>query len=75
MVMEIKPHLKDIINDLQKYNALKIQLTIKINFISSRDTDKEQAMHSKSVHIEVMTYDNLEEIIRKLFDSLLSRYQ
>ena len=32
---KIKPYLKDIINDLKKYDTSKIQLTITINFISS----------------------------------------
>ena len=32
-------------------------------------------MHSKSDNIEVTTYDNPDEIIGKLFDSLFSRFQ
>ena len=32
----------------EKYDTLKIQLTIAINFISSEDTDEEPVMHSKS---------------------------
>ena len=39
-----------------------------INFISSKDTNKEQVMHSKSDNIEVMTYDNANEFIRETFD-------
>ena len=52
----------------------KIQLTIIINFISSNNTDKERAMHSKSDNIEFMICDNTEEVIEKLFKSLLNRY-
>ena len=52
----------------------KSQLTIAFNFISSKDSDKERTMHSKSDYIEVMTYDNLGKIIEELFDLLLSRY-
>ena len=38
---KIKPYLKDIINDLQKFGTGKIQLTIAINFISSTYTNEE----------------------------------
>ena len=32
-------------------------------------------MHSKSDNIEVMTYDDTNEVIRKMFESFLSRYK
>ena len=54
---KIKPYLKDIINDLQKSDTLKIQLTIAIKLISSKDIDEERVMHSTSDNMEVMTYD------------------
>ena len=57
-----KPYLKDIINN---------QLTIVINFISSKDIDKECLMHSKSDNIETMIYDKVDEVIQELFESLL----
>ena len=34
--------------NLQKYDTWKIQLTIVINFISSKYVDEERVMHSKS---------------------------
>ena len=37
---EIKPYLRDKILNLQKSDTWKIQLTIAINFISSKDVDK-----------------------------------
>ena len=37
---EVKPYLKDIINDFKKSETLKIQLTIAINFVSLKDTDE-----------------------------------
>ena len=33
---------------------MNIQLTIAINFISSKSTDEERVMHSKSDNIEIM---------------------
>ena len=38
---KIKPHLKDIINNIKKSDTWKIQLTIANNFISSIDNDEE----------------------------------
>ena len=52
-----------------------MQLTIAINFISSKDVDEERVMHSKSDNIELMLYDNANEVVNKVFESLLSRYQ
>ena len=72
---KLKSYLKDIIIDLQISGTWKIQLTIAINFISSEDINQEQTTHSKSDNIEVVTYGDANEIIEKLFDSLLSRYQ
>ena len=34
-----------------------------------------RVIHSKSDNNEVMTYNDLKEIIEELFESLLSRYQ
>ena len=49
---------------------MKVQLTIEINFICSKDNDEEQVMHRKSDSIEVMTYDNVNEVIKEIFESL-----
>ena len=54
ILIKLGPYLKDIINDLKKSDTWKIQLTIAINFISSKDNDKERVMHSKSDNIEIM---------------------
>ena len=67
--------MRDIIINLQKPDTWEIQLTIAINLISSKDLDEERVMHSKNENIEFMTYDNANEIVNELFESLLSRYQ
>ena len=46
---KIKPNLRDIIIDLQSSDTWKIQLTIAINFISSKDAEKEYVMHSEPI--------------------------
>ena len=43
----IKRKFEGIINDLQNPETWKIQLTIAIIFISSKDIDEERLMHSK----------------------------
>ena len=72
IVDEIKPNLKDI-NNLKKPDSWKTQLTIVINFISSKETDEEGVMHSKSDNI--MIYDKADEVIEELFELFLKRYQ
>ena len=65
---KIKPYLIDVIINLQKSDTWKIQLIIAINFISLK-------MLMKSKNIEFRLYDNANEVVNKLFKSLLSRYQ
>ena len=60
-------------NDLKKYDTWKNQLTIAINFMSSKDNDEERVMHSKNDNIKVMINNKTDEVIEKLFQSLLSR--
>ena len=67
--------MKDIIIDLQNYDTWKIHLTIAISFISSKDVDEERLMHAKSDNVELMSYDNVNDINDKLFQSIRSRYQ
>ena len=65
--------LQNIMIDLQKLDTWKIQLTMIINFISSKDTDEDCLMHPKVDDIEVTTYDDPKEIIEDVFESLPSR--
>ena len=43
----IKPYLEDIINNLQKSDNWKNQLTIAIKFVSPKETDKGDEMRPK----------------------------
>ena len=57
----------------------KIQLTITISFISSKDNnednDEERVMHTKSDNIEIMINGKADEAVEELFKSLCKRYQ
>ena len=51
-LIKTQPYLINIIIDLQNFEALKIQLTIAINFISSKNAEGEHLMHSNSGNIK-----------------------
>ena len=53
----------------------KIQLTMEINFISSKDPDETQTMHTKSNNVEIMIGSETDKIIEDLFESFLQKYQ
>ena len=70
---KIKPCLRDIIINPEKSDIWKIQLTVAINFNSSKDVDGEFVMQSKNNDMELVLYDNANEVVNELFESRLSR--
>ena len=60
---KIKPYLRDLIIDLQKYGIWKFQLTIAVNFLLSKDVDEERVMHLKRNNIDFLTYDNVNDVM------------
>ena len=58
-----------------QFEEWKIQLTMSINFISSKDSDETRNMHTQSNNIEIMVVSETDEIIEEFFKSLLQRYQ
>ena len=84
----IKPYLSDMINDHKTHSGnkavgyettlgeWKIQLTISIDFISSKDdSDETGNMRTDSDNIEIITGNVTNEIIEELLRSLLQKYQ
>ena len=71
----IRPYLSNMINDHKKRREWKIQLTMPINFISSKDSDETRHFHMKSNNIEIMMGNETDEIIEKICWSLLQNYQ
>ena len=61
--------MKDIRSNLKRSDTWKIQLAIAINFVSSKGTDKECEMHSRSDKIEITIYGKA-----KLFDNFLDHF-
>ena len=82
----IRPYLSDIINDHKtlknlshssnetQFGEWKIQLTMSINFISSKDSDETRNMHTKSDNIEIIMGSETNDIIEELRESLLQNY-
>ena len=72
----IKPYLSNIINNHK--DNWKIRLSMRINFVPSvdfEDSNKPSIMYTNSDNIVIMNDYEPEEIIEKLFKSLLERYQ
>ena len=67
--------MRNIIIDLQNSDTWKIQLTIAINFFSSKDDEEERVMHSKSDNVRSTYYNDANEVVDELFNSLNSGYQ
>ena len=59
----------------EKSDIWKIQLTIAINFMFSKENDGERVMNSKNDSIENMINDKENEDMEESFESLLSKYQ
>ena len=53
----------------------KIQLTIKISFVSVLDSTQFREMHTKSDNIEIMIGNETNDIITELFNSIFRKYQ
>ena len=72
---KVKPYLNDLIDNHGTQGEWKIQLTMVINFISSKDFEETGTMHTKTDNIEIMIGNETNEIIEELFNSLLQRYE
>ena len=80
----IKPYLSDIINDHKKstevtdyetqFGEWKIQLTMQMNFISSKDSGETCTMYVRSCNIKIIMGSETNDIIEELRESL-QKYQ
>ena len=67
----IKQYLSDIINNHKKW---KIQLIMRINFISSKDLRETCTMHTRTDNMKIMMGSETNDITEELFKSL-QKYQ
>ena len=59
----MRPYLSDIINDHKTEGEWKIQLTMTIDFMSSKDSEETRTMCTKNHNIEIMIGNETDEII------------
>ena len=55
------------INDLKTQGEWKVQLSIAINFFSSKDSKKTHTVHTKANNTEMMIGNETDEIIEKFY--------
>ena len=72
---EWKVYSGNIVINYKAQGEWKIQLTIIINFISSKDSDEICTSHTKSNNIEIMTGNDTHEIIEEFLEPFLQKYQ
>ena len=71
----IRPYLRDTINDYKTRRKWKIQLTMRINFISFRDSKETPTMYTKRHDIEIMMSNETDDITEEFRKSLLQNYK
>ena len=70
---EWKTHSGNEVIDYKTQGEWKTQLTMIVNFISSKDSDKIRSMHTKSNNIEIMMGNETDKIIEELFAEMPGR--
>ena len=48
---------------------------MQLTFISSKDTEKEHVMQTRSNNIKFRSFNDVNEVVDELYDSLRSKYQ
>ena len=71
----IRPYLKDLINDHKAKGEWKIQLSMRMIFVSFTDANETCEMHTKSDNITIMSGIETEDAINELFNTFRRRYQ
>ena len=57
----------------RNFQQVEIQLTMAINFISSKDSDETRTMRTRSNNVEIMVGSETNEIIKDLFESFFAK--
>ena len=72
---KIKPYLKDMIDDYKSKGEWKIQLVMRVIFVSFIDKNETQVMHTKSDNVKIMNSTDTNDAIIELIKSFTKRYQ
>ena len=71
----IKPYLRDLINDRKSKGEWKIQISMRIIFVSFIDLNETFEMYPKSNNITIMMGSETDDVINDLFNTFCKRYQ
>ena len=71
----IRPYLSYIKSNHKTQGEWKIQLTMAINFFSSKVSEETYTMNTKSDNVQIMLGNEANKIIKELFESILQRYR
>ena len=71
----IRPYLRHMIDNHKAHSEWKIQLVMRIIFVSSLDANETHVIYTKSNNIEIMSDTETNDVINELFNSFLRRYQ
>ena len=55
--------------------VLKIQISMRVNFVSSKDTEETRTIYLWSDNVSIMWSSDVDDIIREFFRSFLRNYQ
>ena len=72
---KIRPYLRDMIYNHKAKGEWKIQLVMRIIFVSFINVNETQVVHTKSDNIEIMNGIDTSDAINELIDSFMKRYQ
>ena len=72
---KLKVHSGNKAIDCKTQGEWKIQSTMSINFMFSKDSEGTRTMHTKSHNVQIMIDNETNDIIKELFKSLLHRYE
>ena len=72
----IEQYLRELIDYYKNKGEWKVKLIADINFISLKpSSDETRVMYTKSDNVEIRIGDDINDVIKELFKSLLKRYQ
>ena len=70
---EIRPYLNSLIDSYRTQGEWKVQLSMIIKFLYSKDSEEIRTMYNLSDNIETMTGYKTDEIVEDHFDSFLKK--
>ena len=66
----IRPYLEDMINNKKAHGEWKIQLVMRIVFVSSLNTSELREVHTKSNNIEIMSGTETNDLLMKFLNDI-----